>query len=139
MMWGKAVVFGDGETAERILRAPGGDPGTVKRLGRAVRGFDAPTWHLYARRVVEEGCLRKFAQNPAARSALWTSGNGVLAEAAPGDLVWGIGTGLREAQRRPARTWRGRNWLGQVLMRVRDRLQSEGEGGSSPPLRGRLS
>src|SRR5215211_948125 len=42
MMAEKARLFGDEETRGRILQAT--TPGTAKRLGRAVRGFEEQAW-----------------------------------------------------------------------------------------------
>src|SRR5262245_7260013 len=42
MMAGKALLFGDAGTAERIRQAP--HPGAAKALGREVAGFDEERW-----------------------------------------------------------------------------------------------
>jgi predicted NAD-dependent protein-ADP-ribosyltransferase YbiA (DUF1768 family) len=43
MMRAKALLFGDAETAGRIVAAP--HPGAAKALGREVRGFDEERWN----------------------------------------------------------------------------------------------
>jgi NADAR domain len=42
MMWRKATLFGDADTAEQILAAA--HPSQAKALGRRVRGFDEQLW-----------------------------------------------------------------------------------------------
>src|SRR3954471_21072903 len=42
MMWRKATLFGDSDTAGRIVAA--GHPCDAKMLGRRVAGFDEQTW-----------------------------------------------------------------------------------------------
>ena len=48
-----------------------------------------------------------------------------MVEASPEDTLWGIG--LRKTDRRAMRreTWRGKNWLGEILTEVRGELFSE--------------
>lgn len=93
MMYGKAALLGDATIALRILDTSNGDAnaGAVKRLGRAVKGFDPATyyWDLYARLIVEEACYQKFSQNIRALEMLLRTGDKVLVEAAPNDPVWG--------------------------------------------------
>jgi Domain of unknown function (DUF1768). len=43
-----------------------------------------------------------------------------LVEAAPWDKAWGIGLAADDKKARNRDTWRGKNWLGEVLTRVRD-------------------
>jgi predicted NAD-dependent protein-ADP-ribosyltransferase YbiA (DUF1768 family) len=46
-------------------------------------------------------------------------------EASPRDRKWGIGLGMRNADALDRKKWRGSNILGQVLMDVRDELESK--------------
>ena len=48
-----------------------------------------------------------------------------LVEASPEDRLWGIG--LRKTDRRAMRreTWRGKNWLGEILTEVREELRQQ--------------
>lgn len=61
------------------------------------------------RRVVQA----KFAQNPKLAARLLATGTAALIEDSPADSFWGIG---RDAQ--------GQNWLGQILMAVRQELRT---------------
>ena len=62
MMAGKALLFGDAETAGRIREAP--HPGAAKALGRQVRGFSEQLWAERRFDLVLTGNLAKFGQHP---------------------------------------------------------------------------
>jgi len=121
MMAEKARMFGD-EVRESLIMA-NGSPDVQKRLGREVVGFDDARWKKDARAIVKRGNIAKFSQNADLRAVLFATGNKTLVEASPHDKLWGIG--LRKDDQRAQRrsTWRGKNWLGQVLTEVRDELQ----------------
>ena len=61
MMFQKAILFNDYETAEKILDT--GNVRTQKELGRQVKGFDNGLWAVNCRRIVYEANKYKFAQN----------------------------------------------------------------------------
>src|SRR5919106_494871 len=60
MMYRKAVLFGDHETADRILHAP--DPRAAKAIGRSVRGFVERVWRDHRSTIVADGNHAKFSQ-----------------------------------------------------------------------------
>ena len=62
MMYNKAILFEDAEIAEKIMKNP--DPKTCKALGRKVKGFDNVLWNSMCMKIVTEGLLQKFEQNP---------------------------------------------------------------------------
>jgi len=120
MMWGKATLFGDERTAERILAAS--TPKQAKDLGQQVRNFDQATWDAHRTEIVVAGNVHKFRQHDDLRAFLLGTGDRVLVEASPLDRIWGIG--LREDDPRaedPAQ-WRGLNLLGFALGDVRNVL-----------------
>lgn len=120
MMSQKARLFGDGETALRILSAQ--SPKEVKQLGREAKGFDASIWDDNKLAIVEEGNFHKFGQNADLRDYLTSTGDQVLVEASPVDRIWGIGLAADDADATNPPQWRGDNLLGFALMRVRQRL-----------------
>ncbi len=124
MMHGKAKLFGDLEMAETILKCR--TSWQAKEFGRRVKGFIPSLWEEHASGIVEEGNYHKFRAHP--RFAQWLVGTApaVLAEASPTDEVWGIGLSESDRAAQDPRRWPGRNLLGFALMRVRDRLLSEG-------------
>lgn len=121
MMAEKARMFGDDEALGRIMASP--SPREQKAIGRQVRGFDAAAWGVVARDRVFTGVLAKYEQNPDLAALLLSTGDLPIVEASPYDTVWGIGLGEDHADATNASKWRGTNWLGEVLMRVRKHLR----------------
>ncbi|WP_306750452.1 NADAR family protein [Saccharothrix yanglingensis] len=122
MMVGKALLFGDGDTAGRVLRAR--TPGEAKALGRQVRGFDEDTWVAHRVDLVVRANLGKFGAHDDLRAFLLGTGDRVLVEASPVDRVWGIGLAEDDERAADPAAWRGLNLLGQALMTVRERLRA---------------
>ncbi|MEU6205045.1 NADAR family protein [Micromonospora musae] len=121
MMWQKARLFGDEETAEHILAAA--HPHRAKSLGRQVRGFDETRWAAARYDIVVAGSVAKFGQHPRLRDFLLGTGDRVLVEASPMDRVWGIGLAARDPRVDDPDAWRGANLLGFALMDARDTLR----------------
>ena len=95
-----------------------------KRLGRQVKNFNDRGWRVNARRIVADGLYLKFTQNPSLKRELLSTSNLEMIEAAPRDRIWGIGYSAKNALEVPITSW-GKNWLGQVLMIVRERIRKE--------------
>lgn len=121
MMAGKARLFGDVETAEKIIAAP--HPHAAKALGRRVRGFDEGYWAKHRFDLVVTGNMAKFGQHPGLRQYLLSTAGRVLVEASPADRIWGIGLAADDERAASPDRWRGLNLLGFALMEVRDRLR----------------
>lgn len=121
IMWRKATVFGDKETAEKILVAA--TPSEAQALGRQVKNFDGKKWRETVPEVAETGNWLKFSQVRECREALLATGDKVLAESNPADRNWGIGFRGDEAEGNESE-W-GTNLLGDAQMKVRDRLVKE--------------
>jgi ribA/ribD-fused uncharacterized protein len=121
MMTAKARLFGDGETAERILAAR--SPGAAKALGRQVRGFDEALWAQRRFDLVVAGNVAKFGQHPDLRAFLLSTGDRVLVEASPRDRIWGIGLAASDERATTPEHWPGLNVLGFALMEARHRLR----------------
>jgi ribA/ribD-fused uncharacterized protein len=120
MMWRKGELFGASPALlQEIL---GATPAEAKALGRRVPGFVEAIWQVAARPLVAEGNYAKFTQNPAALRALLDTAGTTLVEASPSDMIWGIGLGSENPLALSRATWRGRNWLGEVLTEIRDTL-----------------
>ena len=121
MMAGKARLFGDTATLEKILRAP--TPKDAKALGRKVTPFDSQVWEQHCVAIVVQGNLAKFGQNPALKAFLLGTEDRVLVEASPFDRIWGIGLRESAPEAQDPAQWKGRNLLGFALMQVRDQLR----------------
>src|SRR5262249_34939581 len=89
MMYSKALLFGDRDTAAKIMAA--GTPREQKKLGREVRNFDPKTWDLFREGIVYSGSYAKFTQDADLLAELLATRGTTLVEASPYDRVWGIG------------------------------------------------
>lgn len=126
MMYQKAMLFGDTDTAARVLTAK--EPAEQKKLGRLVRNFDSKIWNQHKLAIVTQGNLLKFGQAYSTngkvrlRNVLLETGNSLLVEASPEDRVWGIGYSEVDAPTVARSVW-GENLLGTALMNVRVTLK----------------
>ena len=123
MMYKKAEVFGDDETADKILHSD--DPGKIKSLGRAVKNYNDTVWNGVRQIIVYEGLYAKFSQNDELKEKLLATEADILAEASGVDLIWGIGLSMTDEKRFDMSKWRGQNLMGFSLMEVRNRLKKE--------------
>ncbi len=122
MMFAKAKLFGDEETARKILLAT--NPRDHKALGRSVAGYIDSIWAERRVRIVAHGCYAKFSQNPTLKAALLATGETKLVEANPYDRIWGVGLAEHDPRILNPETWNGQNLLGVVLEQVRAQLQT---------------
>jgi ribA/ribD-fused uncharacterized protein len=120
MMWRKARLFGDEDTAARILEA--GHPNQAKALGRTIAGFDEETWSRERFAIVTAASRAKFDAHDDLRAFLLGTGARVLVEASPLDRIWGIGLAADDKAAGNPELWRGLNLLGFALMRARAEL-----------------
>lgn len=120
MMHQKALLFGDEEMAQKIMEKE--LPRDQKALGRQVRNFDPEIWKAHAKPIVYKASHAKFTQNePLLKHLLKTAGT-TLVEASPRDTIWGIGLSENNPKAHDRKTWRGTNWLGEVLTQLREDL-----------------
>lgn len=123
MMSYKAKFFGDVETYKQIMATS--SPKEQKRLGREVLYFDIDKWNKIAKDVVKEGNIAKFSQNPFLLGQLMATKGTTLVEASPRDNLWGIGLSEGDPLSLKRETWKGKNWLGEVLTEVREILSKK--------------
>ena len=119
MMYQKALLFNDFEKAAEILETT--SPKIAKTKGRQVKNFVQEIWDKNAKAIVFNGCLLKFSQNEDIKDYLLSTNNKILAEASQFDKVWGIGISIKKAEE--GYEWKGTNWLGECLMKVRDAIK----------------
>lgn len=127
MMASKAAVFEDYRIFEEIMkveqeRSWQAAPKRCKELGRQITPFDEDKWNNVAQEIVLQGNLAKFTQNPDMAAILLATGDKELVEGAHYDKIWGVGLAWDDPRIIDPKNWRGTNWLGRVLMRVRDTL-----------------
>ena len=121
MMHQKAILFKDNEMAQQILNET--EPRKMKACGRRVKNYEEETWLGKCRDIEYRGNLAKFSQNKHLRISLLKTGDKLIAEASPSDKRWGIGLGKKDARAHNPNEWKGTNWLGEALMKVRDELK----------------
>lgn len=120
MMYQKAILFKDEETAQKILKAK--TPNQVQNLGRQVKNFDRDVWKDCRFPTVVKGNMEKFGQNSILRYCLLQTKEKVLVEASPVDRIWGIGMDEKNELSSNPNKWTGLNLLGFALMTVRRQI-----------------
>ncbi|MEI2281572.1 NADAR family protein [Paenibacillus polysaccharolyticus] len=120
MMHQKALLFGDQQIADKIMKTRSAS--VQKKLGRQVTGFDQTIWESECQRIVYEGNQAKFTQNEDLLAALLATQGTTLVEASPDDRIWGVGLAEEDPRIRNRKTWRGTNWLGEILTRLREEI-----------------
>jgi ribA/ribD-fused uncharacterized protein len=120
MMYSKAVLFGDDKVAAKILAPRNAHPGSAKKLGRLVKGFDQFFWDEKADDIVRRGDYLKF------RGELWPlldgTGDKMIVEAASNDAIWGIGIGADLAMT-VREHWGMNRYVGPPLNKARARAR----------------
>lgn len=116
MMYHKACLFMDFETAKKILEAK--NPSEQKELGRKVKNFKENIWNDFKSNVVFQGNYLKFSQNEELKNKLIATEPYILVEANKYDRIWGIGKFADEPTLMNTEEW-GENLLGKALMKVR--------------------
>jgi ribA/ribD-fused uncharacterized protein len=120
MMVEKARLFKDIVAEAAIMHAS--TPKHQKAIGRTVKNFDELAWHGIARTIVYTGNWAKFTQNEQLLDDLLKTGRRVIVEASPCDRIWGIGLKENDNRCLDKSQWQGKNWLGEILTKVRDDL-----------------
>ena len=117
----KAEMFGDVENY-RLIRDEA-LPWRCHQLGRLVRNFNPNVWIYHCYNIMYTAVQAKFQQNPEMLEELLNTHDDLLAQASPWDYRWGIGCRTDKPGAFDSRLWRGTNWLGKMLMRVREELR----------------
>jgi ribA/ribD-fused uncharacterized protein len=121
MMHQKALLFGDNEIAELIMKET--NPREQKKYGRMIKNFDKSTWDKNCLAIVYEGNLAKFSQNKDLKEEMLSTGNRLFVEASPFDNIWGIGMSEDSEGIENPSFWLGLNLLGQALTLVKQEIQ----------------
>jgi len=117
MMYHKAMIFLDRETANKIMKT--NNVRLIKELGRNVKNYNDDVWKFYRSKIVYEGNLAKFNQNKAIKDILFKTEGTTLVEAAPNDILWGVGLAQTDPKINNRNTWEGKNLLGEILTQLR--------------------
>ncbi len=117
MMAEKAKLFKDEYAREQIMNTD--KPSEHKKWGRKVSNFDKKIWDSCAKEIVFMGNLAKFSQDKKLMDKLISTGNRCLVEASPVDIIWGIGLDIDDPNITDCTKWKGTNWLGLAITKVR--------------------
>lgn len=117
MMYQKAKLFNDEETANKILNTK--EPREQKKLGRLVKNFDEHVWDVAKEKIVYHGNYLKFSQNEDLKEYICDTYPYELVEANKYDRIWGIGMFAHDPNILDTSKW-GQNLLGKALMKVRN-------------------
>lgn len=118
MMSEKAKLFNDDESYKLIMNAK--EPKEHKKLGRLVKNFDEIKWNKYAEQIVFDGNYAKFTQNLELKKKLIDTNDKIIIECSPYDNIWGNGLNISDTLKTNIYDWKGKNKLGNILMKVRD-------------------
>ena len=122
MMYHKAMLFKDEETATKILLTE--KPREQKELGRTVKNFNEKLWSANKEKIVYNGNYLKFTQNEDLKQYLIDTNPYELVEANKYDKIWGIGMFAHDENILNTSKW-GQNLLGKTLMKVRSNFISK--------------
>jgi len=123
MMAEKARLFNDEDSLKKIMNAS--KPSDQKFQGRKVKNFDKYKWEAIARDVVYKANLAKFTQHEDGKKQLLGSGDKIIVEASPYDCIWGVGLRATDPKILDSNNWRGTNWLGEAIMKVRENIKKQ--------------
>ena len=70
-----------------------------------------------------KACAAKFTQNMKLQDFLLSTGDNDLVEGNPKDALWGVKLSVQDPDIFNKTKWNGRNWMGDILQRVRDELK----------------
>ncbi len=122
MMYHKVLMFHQYDLAQKILAAD--DPAVIKKLGRTFfPEFNSEVWNKTCYAIVKRGIRAKFEQNDDLLNKLLDTYEKTLAECSLKDTKWGIGIAIDDLKRYNTIYWNGKNYLGRILMEVRDQLR----------------
>ena len=127
-MYMKAIVFGDYDTAEKILKTK--NPKKAKALGREVKNYDDKVWNEMRYKIMVDANKAKFGQNKEIADLLTSEefkGKGFV-EASPVDGIWGIRMSEDDPLADDEANWRGTNLLGKALDETREWLLTTKKG-----------
>lgn len=120
MMYQKAILFNDLDTAKQILTSK--FPYHHKQLGRKITNFSESRWNEECKNIVKMGNKEKFLQNEKLLKKLLAT-TGRLVEASPYDCKWGIGLLSTDLAASDESKWKGTNLLGDILTEIREELK----------------
>ena len=87
-----------------------------------VKNFDKDKWEEIAKDVVYVANYAKFTQHEDLKQTLLSTKDKIIVEASPWDKIWGIGMRATDKGIEDPKNWKGTNWLGEAIMKVRETI-----------------
>lgn len=112
-MYQKALYFNDISSSNEILSAK--MPALQKKIGRKVKNFDEEQWNKVSMKIMMDGLVLKFEQNPKLLDKLLQLSHLEFVEASPFDRIWGVRLAEDDDEILDRRNWKGSNHLGILL------------------------
>lgn len=127
MMRQKVLLAGEYDLADKIMNTASPAEAQEYAGSKYFTSYVSvkPTWERIRKNVVKCGVRAKFAQNSELLEQLLNTGDALLCECAGKDTIWGIGINLHDPSWHDVRNWRGSNYLGVILMELRDEFRKE--------------
>ena len=125
----KCNLFGDTRAARQVMKET--NPKSMRTIGEDIRSYNHGEWMDAMHDVAYTGVQAKFTDERArgAREYLLDTGELVLGEATR-NKKWGTGVHVSEPQALSHESWSGDNWMGDILMGIRQQLRPEPAKGS---------
>ena len=118
----KARYFKDDQLVEEIKNSESALQ--CKKLGREVLNYNVEKWSEVAEEQCYAGILAKFEQNPELKQMLLGTSEKKIGESSP-DLLWGTGIHLRTKTCLDRDKWKGKNIMGKMLEKIREKIRTE--------------
>ncbi len=122
-MWIKAIIFGDRETADKIMAET--SPKKMQDFGRTVKNYNDKIWDAKRDSALDAIEYARCTQIDYLNTLLLSTGDAILVEASPIDSIWGIGLSVEDAKKTPDTEWPGQNRLGKCMTRVKNMIKAE--------------
>ncbi len=124
MLCHKALLFRKTGLAEKIRKMR--IPAEVKTIqGYPFSEWDSKVWEKISYNIVKRGVGAKFRKDARIQEELLSTGHELIAACSPTDKKWGIGIGIDDPKKEDVSRWKGKNYLGRILMEVREEIMQE--------------
>ena len=122
LFYKKANMFNDMKASNQIMATK--DPYKIKKISKRIKNVDEAKWKEEAPKVMKQGLLAKFKQNPHLKHRLLATGQKKLIEGSKTDKFWGVGLSYDHPDVLNQEKWPqgATNVLGKLLEEVRDEL-----------------
>lgn len=119
----RARLFKDKEMLEKIMESK--SIRQAKLFGKKIRNFNQEEWDKHKLNMSYVANLCKFQQDEVLKFKLLETENSILVNADAYDDVWGIGKKITELDIKNPHSWKGENYLGFILMKIREDFRNK--------------